>query len=545
LLFLMATRGVRAAQDRAERDSGRFALSAVLSEHQEQIASAWAESLHHLPGSFCADLPPEEVRSLTLRGVGAIGESLETRRTDALDEYLTDFCPAGRRAAPCASAAAEALLLFKDAAVPVIRNVSGADSSAAWEAVSQLDDCLRGMVGRLNSICIGEMSRRLADESARVQTLLSMAQTVGSTLELDEVVSRASEQIVAALGVDACTFHLVDEQQGAVVFIERPSDWSSRVSRSLDTYSGAFHEVLATRKPLTSYDVQSDSRFPQERIRQLGYRSALGVPLMAGGRVVAMAWAYTVDEHRRFTQEEIALAQGMGNILGLVVRSARLAERAKLLAVLEERARLGREIHDGFAQTLGALQLKASQLEESLSRQLADQSHSQLAELQDMISRAYRDLREAMLGLRAAVEPGTDLITVLNEYLGHYRAQYGLEVRLEAGDDQPPILDGEAQAQAMRILQEALRNVHRHAGIERATVRVEREDGGLRICVLDEGRGFDAAALEGQKEGIHLGLRTMRERAASVGGTITVESEPGRGTSVVLDLPLPGDWEKV
>jgi len=470
-------------------------------------------------------------------------ESLETSSRNVVEEYLANICMVGGEAMPDASALTQALVLCKDAAEPILRHACGPDSGAARALVSELDAPLRRMVGRLTSMCTTEMGRQLHDERARVEMLLDMAQTVSSTLELDEVVGRAAEQIVAALGVDRCSFHLVDEEGRSTVFLRRPADWSSRVFRSFDSYTSYFHEVLMTREPLTSYDAQSHPRFRRDTAREIGARSAVAVPLMARGKVVAVAWAYTVDDYRRFTREEIALAQAIGNMLGLVIRNAQLYERSKLLAVMEERARLLREIHDGIAQTLGAVQLKASQLDDSLSNQQVDESRAHLSELQEMISRAYRDLREAMFGLRTVVEPGTDLVRVLRRFLAHYQVQYGLDARFEAKGDEPVILDEETQAQAMRILQEALRNVRRHAGTGRATVRLERHADGLWICVVDEGQGFDEALLEGLDDSRHLGLHTMRERAASVSGTLNVESGPGEGTSVVLQLPLYEDGE--
>jgi len=524
-----------------EQEVARSELAALLKQHQGEIATAWAEKVRGLAGSVYANLPLEEVRSLTLRGLEAMEESLKTASPAALDGFLAEICPARSEAIADTSAVTEALLLCKEAALFVIRDVCGPDSCETWVLVSQLDAVLRRMVGGLTSLCTAEMRRQLHDERARVQALLDMAQTVSSTLELDEVVSRAAEQIVAALRADRCSFHLVDEERRSTVFLRRPYDWSSRVLRSFDSYTSYFHEVLTTREPLTSYDAQSDPRFNQDAAREIGAKSALAVPLLVKGKVIAVAWTYTVDDYRRFTDEEIALAQGMGNMLGLVIQNAQLYEQSRLLAVMEERARLSREIHDGIAQTLGALQLKASQLEHALSNQQVDESQGHLSELQEMISRAYRDLREAMLGLRAVVEPGTDLVTVLREYLAHYQDQYGLDVRLDAGQEEPAILEGEVQAQVMRIVQEALRNVRRHAGTGRATVRIERQGDGLRICMVDEGRGFDPGLLDAREDGRHLGLHTMRERAASVGGSLIVESRPAEGTSVVLQLPLYED----
>jgi nitrate/nitrite-specific signal transduction histidine kinase len=517
-------------------------LAALLSQHQTEIARAWAEMVKAVPGAVYGSLPPEEVHSLTARGVAAIAESLEGGSHSVLEEYLVHICPVGSEAIPDASTATEALLLCKDAALPVIGEACGPDSGEAWASISALDERLRWMVGRVTSMCAAEMARQLQAQRAQVAMLLDIAQAASSTLELDQVVSRVADRITTALGVDRCMFYLVDEEQRCAVHISQPSDWSSRVSRSFEDYSSLFHEVLTRRAPVAVYDARSDPRIPPDYMhRDPETKSAVLVPLLVNGKVVAMAGAYTVHDYRHFSDAEIALAQGVGNVLGLVIQNARLYERSKLLAVLEERGRLAREIHDGIAQTLGALQLKASQLEDSFPSQHIDEPRHHLTELQDMISRAYRDLREAMFGLRAVVEPGTDLATALRGYLAQYQAQYGLEVGLEGDEDEPAIVDGETQAQVMRIVQEALRNVLRHAGTGRATVRVERYDDSLRICIMDEGQGFEPGFLEEREDGRHLGLRTMRERAESVGGTLSVDSKPGQGTRVVLQLPILGD----
>jgi signal transduction histidine kinase len=299
--------------------------------------------------------------------------------------------------------------------------------------------------------------------------------------------------------------------------------------------------MLTRRQPIILDDVPSDPRIPRDyEFREAELKSAVLLPILLTGKMVALACAYTVHDYRRFTQEEIALAKGMGNILGLGIRNAQLYEKSKLLMVMEERARLSREIHDGIAQTLGALQLKASQLQDSVANNRVGEWEYYLPEVQDMISRAYSDLREAMMGLRAVVEPGAGLVAALKEYLTHYQPEYGVSVSLEVSEGDPVMLDGVAQAQAVRIVQEALSNVRRHSGVNAASVRIERRGDAVRISVVDGGRGFDAALLERRERGTHLGLRTMAERAASVGGALAVDSAPGFGTRVVLDLPLPG-----
>ncbi len=145
-------------QAKTERDKARSELAVLLKQHQEEIATAWAERIRGLADSSYGDLPLEEVRSLTLRGVQAMADSLEAGSLVVLDEYLAGLCPVDSETVPDASALTEALLLCKDAAVPIIRHACGPDSSTAWALVSALDAFLHWMVGRLTSVWEGESS---------------------------------------------------------------------------------------------------------------------------------------------------------------------------------------------------------------------------------------------------------------------------------------------------------------------------------------------------------------------------------------------------
>jgi hypothetical protein len=270
-----------------EKDE-RSGLAALLKEHQEEIATAWAEMVRALPDSSYADLSAEEVRSLALRAVEAMVESLESGSRASLEGYLADICPATSEAIPDTPAATGALLLCKDAAVPLVREACSPDTDVAWALVSELDACLRWMVARLTSMCAAEMAQRLHEERSRLATLLEMAHTVGSTLELDEVVSRAAEQILGMLGADRCVFHLVDEAQRTAAYLSQPSDWSSRVVRSFEGCGSMFHEALTTRRPVTSYDLQSDPRIPRDhKPRDPDAKSGVMVPLLVKDKVVA------------------------------------------------------------------------------------------------------------------------------------------------------------------------------------------------------------------------------------------------------------------
>jgi len=164
---------------------------------------------------------------------------------------------------------------------------------------------------------------------------------------------------------------------------------------------------------------------------------------------------------------------------------------------------------------------------------------------------AYEEVRQAIFGLRTMVSRGLGLVPTLSEYLHEFSQQAGLEVKLEVRQesDLTPFAP-EVEVQLVRIVQEALHNIRKHAGARSARVRFWREGEDILMSVEDDGVGFDPAApaADGRR---HFGLATMRERAESVGGVLTIQSLGGTGTQVVVRLPLAvarrggtGAWER-
>ncbi len=542
----------RARENSKEHQQACSELAVLLEQHQEEIATAWADKIRGLPGPSCAGLSPEEVCSLTERGVAAIAESLETGSVDVLDEYLAGLCAVGSETAPDASTLSEALLLCKEAALRTIRDACGSEASATWSLVTRLDECLRYAVGRVSRMCSTEMAEQLSHEKGQVATLLDVAQTVTSTLELAEVVSRVSEAVVTVLGVDRCTFYLVDEEQRSALHVRRPSDWSSRTLRPFQELSSLFHEVLRRREPVTVYDGMSDPRIPSDYVyRDPETKSGVVVPLLVKGKVVAMAGAYTVHDYRGFSDEEIALAQAMGNVLGLVIRNSRLYEalrkeqwaRGELLAKTiraqeDERKRIARELHDQTTQDLAALMLSLDTCVldvaagTSGSQQHLDRAKSIAGTMLEDTRRLINDLRPSLLddlGLASAIA-----------WYGEQRLQpMGVALDLEY-DQMPARLPALLETALFRITQEALTNVARHADASRVKVTLRVDDHAAFLTVRDNGRGFEyPVKTSGPAEAQRLGLRGMRERVSTLGGEMRVESEPGRGTAITVSVPLP------
>jgi signal transduction histidine kinase len=246
------------------------------------------------------------------------------------------------------------------------------------------------------------------------------------------------------------------------------------------------------------------------------------------------------DDYHAFTEEQIELACGLADTTALTLENARLHEQVRRLAVLEERDRLAREMHDSLAQTVGTLNLKASLIQGLLSSGQIAQAQAGMLELKNITNEAYLEVRESIFGLRGAASLGSGLLPTLQEYLAVYRTHYGVDARLEAEDELLARFPMDVEIQIIRIIQEALTNVRKHAGASKVRVVFKAEGDQVRINVEDDGQGFDLAQVSG--EGRHyFGLQIMRERAEDVGGSIKFDSRPGQGTRVVVRVPLaPG-----
>ena len=218
--------------------------------------------------------------------------------------------------------------------------------------------------------------------------------------------------------------------------------------------------------------------------------------------------------------ESGAVLRLLGDLLGAGVASARLRQELERTALERERLRLAAEVHDGLAQDLAlAMRELASDPSDEASR----------ARLRAAVTSAHGIVRSLLTGM-VAPRPG-GLRPALEELCSRF-AERGLPVRLE-GDAELPELPPPVAAAAVRVLSAALANAERHAGAGAAVLEARRDGGRLVLAVRDDGRGFTGAAGEG-----HFGLLLMRERARAANGSLTIDSAPGRGTRVALDLPL-------
>jgi signal transduction histidine kinase len=216
----------------------------------------------------------------------------------------------------------------------------------------------------------------------------------------------------------------------------------------------------------------------------------------------------------------------------------------RLLAVLEERDRIGREMHDGLAQVLGYVNTKAQAVGQYLKSEEPQMAERHIDELVMAAREAYTDAREVIVGLRLDGAGQRGLSEMLLDYIEQFTRRNQMAAHLELSplwaDER---LSPTAQVQLLRIVQEALTNVRKHASASQVRVSLDVEQAHAMILIEDDGDGFNLSSLL-RPEFARFGLRTMRERTHAIDGNFRIESSPGNGTKINVRLPLEGPAKK-
>ncbi len=236
-----------------------------------------------------------------------------------------------------------------------------------------------------------------------------------------------------------------------------------------------------------------------------------------------------------FTERDRRYLATLSDLASIAITSARARENEHQQAILAERERIAREMHDSLAQVLGVTHLRLRALGSRADVRGRHAIAAELAELADLSEEAYRDVREAILGLRESSRADRGLLDGLRAYLDKYSQQCGIETSLETTLDHDLVLPPRGEVQVIRVIQEALTNVRKHSGATSAVVRVTKTDDTATFVVADDGHGFDVSGALHGRDGF--GLHAMRERMELIGGTLVIDSAPGRGTRVVAGVP--------
>lgn len=258
--------------------------------------------------------------------------------------------------------------------------------------------------------------------------------------------------------------------------------------------------------------------------------STAGIALKVEGRVAGALW---VGRPKEISPLGRAVLDSLANQAAIALEHSEMASRIQSLAVLEERARIAREMHDGLAQLLGFLNLEMQSLSALVQQDRRELALAELTQARRRILEAHAELRENIVSLRTALSKDRRAIPAMQEHLREFAAQTGITVHVSNAIAGPVDLSSTAEVQLVRTMQEALANVRLHAQAQSLRVRFTSRDDRLSVEVADDGVGFQV-----QEACRHFGLQSMRERLHSVGGSLVIDSSPGKGTTLRFLVPL-------
>jgi signal transduction histidine kinase len=294
---------------------------------------------------------------------------------------------------------------------------------------------------------------------------------------------------------------------------------------------GLLGAMLENTAPFRTPDVQLDPRFAGWPEAHPDMHSFLGVPIVSRGEIIAAF--YLTDKHGapQFTESDQRLIEVLAAHAAIAIENARLYERSRELSVIEERNRLARELHDAVSQTLFSAVLTAEAAAALIERDPA-KAKAQLDKLQELAQHARDEMRSLIFELRPADLESDGLIPTLRKHVVVLQRLYETEITLQIEGERR--LRPQTEREIFRITQEALNNALKHARAKKIDVALRLTRNRAAVTVSDDGVGFE---LEVERTlSRRLGLVSMRERADAIRGLLEVQSAPGAGTRVSLEV---------
>ncbi len=403
------------------------------------------------------------------------------------------------------------------------------------------------------------VNRQLLQRNRELAATVSVAQaTSAEQLDLAGTLERALKAVLEVTGLRAGWVMLVPEDGGESVLASSmglPAD----IAEKQATFRPPVCEcakVLESRRPLVVQPLHAGC--PIGKLDLGNGQSPVchaTVPLLSRSKVLGLL-NLAGDDPASFDEQELALLGAIGRQLGVAIENARLWEELKrrdalrgqlleqaLAAQEEERRRIARELHDQTGQALTSLLVWLRALEAEAHDSVGvTVSPVRLQELKNIVADTLDGVRDLALELRPSVLDDLGLVPTLQRYVRTYQDRHQLVIDFQTVGLEGVRLPSSVETALYRIAQEALTNVIRHAGASRISLLLAVRQGTVVLIVEDDGAGFDVDRLMyGPVDERWLGLSGMRERAELLGGRLTIESAPGAGTTVFVEVPLAGE----
>jgi signal transduction histidine kinase len=379
-------------------------------------------------------------------------------------------------------------------------------------------------LARKNAELYDELQRRLAESESFNRVLVSLLQKTVLEQVLDIVCTEA-QGLIGATG--SAVLLLTDQ---AWLEVKHRLGKPLAAVEPVPVDGSLAGQVVRHGEPVMLND---PAQFEQAQVYQwpTDLSALLAVPLHVKGGVIGVL--DVVNKAGGFTKEDVPIMSVFANQAAMAIEHARLQQQAEQLAVLAERQRMARELHDSVTQSLYSMTLYANAAALALTAGKIDVTADYLQELQETAQEGMRDMRLLIFQLHPPVLETEGLVAALQARLAAVEGRAGLQTAFHVeGERRLPIA---IESELYWIAQEALNNVRKHAEAQHVTVYLDFTAVAITLEVLDDGVGFDPHSVPAEGRG---GLRTIAERTAGISGTLTYESIPGEGTRVKVEVIL-------
>lgn len=393
----------------------------------------------------------------------------------------------------------------------------------------ELDEVYEDMDNR-----VSRHTRRLSQQTAFLKLLYDVAAEINHASSLDELLMRFLQVLKRLLHGSSALVSLVSAE-GHVRLVGSVDEHDVILSGSEQVpipmcecgKALAQGDLVCPRMPRPCKAGSLHRMYGSDQVTRVD------IPLMYHDEELGHYRVFIRQSGLGASEEIRQVLSSIGNHLGMAIAKHRSDEEARRLSIVEERTNMAHELHDSLAQTLASLRYQVRMLEDSLDRNtLTDRAWRDLARIRNGLDEAHTELRELLNSFLAPVEQ-RGLIPSLERLAERFRQDSGIQVFFQHNGGDHDLSSSES-LQLLRIVQESLANIRKHAGAHAVRVLLNRNpDGGLRLLIEDDGLGFEMERPEGAP-GEHIGLSIMEERARRLGGELRIESEPGEGTRVEL-----------
>ncbi len=385
-----------------------------------------------------------------------------------------------------------------------------------------------------NSLLLAKTRQRNQELAA----LLAVGRA-SSSLNLSALVDQALESIVSVTAADGAEIWLANRDGGMDLVRRHGFELPAGDELGeLAVEEGLPGLVMKNGRPVVLDDIRCEAGRFCEAVARGGIRSYCAFPIRQRGEMLGVLGVASKEVGTLSTVGTWRLLEGIGEQLAVAVDNARLHGRVLDVAVVEERERIARELHDGLAQVLGYINTQTMAVRKLVGLGRVEEADHQLQSMEAAARAVYADVREAILGLSTALPAAGGLVAAVRVYVQHFSRMVPFRIEVHASPDFVATgMPAAAEIQVMRILQEALSNIRKHAGASKVEVTVSAAGNILTIDVEDDGTGFDVGR-SNRAGWPQFGIQSMKERAQSIGGVLDVRSRPADGTRVTLQVPF-------